>query len=45
VQILEFADDGSWGNLSALGMIMLVLSTLLVLAATFVGARFRIASQ
>ncbi len=41
VQILSFADDGLWGKLSALGIIMIVISTGLVLFASFVGARFK----
>jgi iron(III) transport system permease protein len=41
IQILKFADDGLWGKLSALGIIMIAISTALVLLATFVGARFR----
>jgi iron(III) transport system permease protein len=41
VQILKFADDGLWGRLSALGIIMILISTTLVILATFVGARFR----
>jgi iron(III) transport system permease protein len=41
VQILRFADDGLWGRLSALGIIMIVISTSLVLLATFIGGRFR----
>jgi iron(III) transport system permease protein len=45
VQILRFADDGLWGQLSALGIIMILISTALVLLASLVGARFRIASQ
>ena len=43
VQILRFAEDGLWGRLSALGIVMIVISTALVLAAHRVGARFRIA--
>ncbi|MCO5124574.1 MAG: iron ABC transporter permease [Rhizobacter sp.] len=43
VQILGFADDGLWGKLSALGIIMIVISTLLVLLASLVGARFKAA--
>ena len=43
VQILGFADDGLWGKLSALGIIMIVISTALVLLATFAGARFKAA--
>ena len=42
VQILRFADDGLWGRLSALGIIMIFVSTMLVLLATFVGSRFKI---
>jgi len=41
VQILAFADDGLWGKLSALGIIMIGISTALVLAASFAGARFK----
>jgi iron(III) transport system permease protein len=41
IQILKFADDGLWGKLSALGIIMIAISTTLVVLATFVGARFR----
>lgn len=41
VQILRFADDGLWGKLSALGIIMILISTTLVVLATLVGARFR----
>jgi iron(III) transport system permease protein len=43
VQILGFADDGLWGELSALGIIMIVISTALVLLATFAGAKFKAA--
>jgi iron(III) transport system permease protein len=43
VQILRFAEDGLWGRLSALGIVMIFISTTLVVAATLVGARFRIA--
>ncbi len=43
VQILRYADDGLWGKLSALGIIMIVISTLLVILATRLGARFRTA--
>ncbi|MGZ5125654.1 MAG: ABC transporter permease [Burkholderiales bacterium] len=42
VQILRFADDGLWGRLSALGIIMIFISTSLVLLATLVGSRFKI---
>ena len=41
VQILRFADDGLWGQLSALGLIMIGISTSLVIVATLVGARFK----
>jgi iron(III) transport system permease protein len=41
IQILKFADDGLWGKLSALGIIMIAISTALVILATLVGARFR----
>lgn len=43
VQILSFADDGLWGKLSALGIIMIFISTVLVLLATFAGTRFKAA--
>ncbi|MCC6535060.1 MAG: iron ABC transporter permease [Burkholderiales bacterium] len=45
VQILKFSDDGLWGKLSALGIIMIVISTTLVIAATFVGMRFKAADN
>lgn len=41
VQILRFAEDGLWGQLSALGIMMIFISTALVLMATLVGARFK----
>lgn len=40
IQILKFADDGLWGKLSALGIIMILISTSLVVLATLVGKRF-----
>jgi iron(III) transport system permease protein len=43
VQILRYADDGLWGKLAALGIVMIAISTGLVLAASAVGARFRLA--
>jgi iron(III) transport system permease protein len=43
IQILKFADDGQWGRLSALGMIMIAISTALVVLATLVGNRFKAA--
>ncbi len=39
VQILRFADDGLWGRLSALGIIMIFISTALVVLATLVGGK------
>jgi iron(III) transport system permease protein len=45
VQILRYADDGLWGRLSALGIVMIVISTTLVLVATWVGSRFRIGEE
>jgi iron(III) transport system permease protein len=41
VRILNFADDGLWGKLSALGIIMILLSRGLVLAATWAGRKFK----
>jgi iron(III) transport system permease protein len=41
VQILRFAEDGLWGRLSALGIVMILISTTLVVAATLIGARFK----
>ncbi|HEX7387236.1 MAG TPA: iron ABC transporter permease [Castellaniella sp.] len=41
VQILNFADDGLWGKLSALGILMILISTGLVLLAAYAGRRFR----
>ena len=40
VQVLSFADDGLWGQLSALGILMIAISTLLVIGAHLVGRRF-----
>lgn len=37
VQILHFAEDGLWGKLSALGIIMIFISSLLVIAAAILG--------
>jgi len=36
VQILKFADDGLWGKLSALGIVMILISTTLAVLATVV---------
>lgn len=41
VQILNFAEDGLWGKLSALGIIMILISTALVLIAMYTGAHFK----
>jgi iron(III) transport system permease protein len=41
VQILRFAEDGLWGRLSALGIMMIFISTTLVVLANLVGARFK----
>ena len=40
VQILRFAEDGLWGKLSALGIMMIAISTTLVAAASFAGAKW-----
>jgi len=40
VQILRFAEDGLWGKLSALGIIMIFVSTTLVILASLIGAKF-----
>jgi iron(III) transport system permease protein len=39
VQILRFAEDGLWGRLSALGIIMIFLSSFLVIAASLLGRK------
>jgi iron(III) transport system permease protein len=41
VQILRFSEDGLWGRLSALGIIMIFFSTLLVVAANLVGNHYK----
>jgi len=41
VQILRFSEDGLWGKLSALGIMMIGVSTLLVLLVTLIGRKFR----
>ncbi len=40
VQILRFAEDGLWGRLSALGIIMIFISTVLVIIASLAGIKF-----
>jgi iron(III) transport system permease protein len=39
VQILRFAEDGLWGKLSALGILMIIASTTLVVLASAAGAK------
>ena len=39
VQIFRYADDGLWGQLSALGIIMIFISTTLVVIAYLIGAK------
>lgn len=39
VQILRFAEDGLWGRLSALGIMMIVISTALVVVASLIGGK------
>jgi iron(III) transport system permease protein len=39
VQILRFAEDGLWGKLSALGILMIIASTTLVVLASAVGGK------
>ena len=41
VQILRFAEDGLWGRLSALGIIMIFISSTLVVAATLLGRKLK----
>ena len=40
VQILRFAEDGLWGRLSALGIVMILISTTLTALATAAGAKW-----
>ena len=40
VQILRFSEDGLWGQLSALGIIMIVISSALVMIVTMIGNKF-----
>ncbi len=39
VQILRFAEDGLWGKLSALGIMMIIISSTLVVAASLIGRK------
>jgi iron(III) transport system permease protein len=41
VQILRFSEDGQWGRLSALGIIMIVISTLLVTLVNVIGNKLK----
>jgi len=41
VQILRFSEDGQWGRLSALGIIMIAISTTLVTLVNILGAKLR----
>ncbi|MBP9613797.1 MAG: iron ABC transporter permease [Sulfurospirillum sp.] len=40
VQILRFSEDGLWGQLSALGIMMIVISSSLVVIVTMIGNHF-----
>lgn len=40
VQIFRFAEDGLWGRLSALGIMMIFISTTLVIIASLIGLKF-----
>ena len=40
VQILRFSEDGMWGQLSVLGIIMIIISSTLVMAVTMIGNKF-----
>ncbi len=42
VQILRFAEDGLWGRLSSLGILMIGISTTLVIIASLIGRRFTV---
>ena len=39
VQILRFAEDGLWGKLSALGIMMILISTTIVVIASLIGMK------
>ncbi len=41
VQILRFAGDGLWGRLSALGIIMIAISTILVTLVNYIGTKLK----
>lgn len=40
VQILRFSEDGLWGKLSALGIVMIFFSSVIVVFASIVGKKF-----
>jgi iron(III) transport system permease protein len=42
IQILRYSEDGMWGRLSALGIVMILISTGLVVLAMLIGNRFKI---
>jgi len=42
IQILRYSEDGLWGRLSALGIVMIGISIVLVVLATLIGNRFKI---
>jgi iron(III) transport system permease protein len=42
IQILRYSEDGLWGRLSALGIVMIAISIILVVLATLIGNRFKI---
>jgi iron(III) transport system permease protein len=39
VQILRFAEDGLWGMLSALGIMMIFISSTIVVAVSLIGTK------
>jgi iron(III) transport system permease protein len=41
VQILRFSEDGQWGRLSALGLIMIAISTIMVVSVNAIGNRYK----
>ena len=45
VQILRFAEDGLWGTLSALGIMMIFISTTLVVVASLIGKKLTIVEE
>jgi iron(III) transport system permease protein len=45
VQIFRFAEDGLWGRLSALGILMIFISTTLVIIASLIGTKLTKVNQ